>query len=221
MQRAHSLTASDGTRPNATAADRGGTETGHLPVRANTLYQRGSSGNDGVVDGGSESSFELRGKQVVLVPVIAQHVPELRRILRTPEVRLRWGDEDASQEWPFDDPSATRFSILLDGAVRGMVQYSEEEEPRYRHASVDIFLEPAVHGRGVGRDAVRVLAGHLVHDRGHHHLLIDPAVDNEPAIRCYTAVGFRPVGVLRCYERDADGRGWHDGLLMDLLAEEL
>jgi hypothetical protein len=35
-----------------------------------------------------------------------------------------------------------------------------------------------------------------------------------------TEVGFRPVGVLRDYERDTDGRGWHDGLLMDLLAAE-
>jgi aminoglycoside 6'-N-acetyltransferase len=26
---------------------------------------------------------------------------------------------------------------------------------------------------------------------------------------------------MRRYERDVDGRGWHDGLLMDLLAEEL
>ena len=57
-----------------------------------------------------------------------------------------------------------------------------------------------------------------MHDRGHHRLVIDPAADNEPAIRCYTAVGFRPVGVLRRY---VDGAGWHDGLLMDLLAEEL
>ena len=164
---------------------------------------------------------ELHGELVVLAPVAAEQVPELRRILRTPEVRCRWGDEAASPQWPFDDPSVTRFSILLDGAVRGMVQYAEEEEPVYRHASIDIFLDPAVHGRGVGRDAVRALARHLVHDRGHHRLVIDPAADNEPAIRCYTAVGFRPVGVLRRYERNVDGAGWHDGLLMDLLAEEL
>jgi hypothetical protein len=30
-----------------------------------------------------------------------------------------------------------------------------------------------------------------------------------------TEVGFKPVGVLRDYERDTDGRGWHDGLLME------
>lgn len=64
----------------------------------------------------------------------------------------------------------------------------------------------AVHGRGVGRAAVGSLARHLVNDRGHHRLVIDPAVDNEPAIRCYTAVGFRPVGVMRRYERDTTAR---------------
>ena len=164
---------------------------------------------------------ELRGELVVLAPVTTAHVVELRRILRTPEVWRRWGDEAASAQWPFDDPSATRFAVLLDGVVRGMVQYSEEEDPAYRHASVDVFLDPAVHGRGAGRDAVRTLARHLVGDRQHHRLVIDPAADNEAAIRCYAAVGFRPVGVMRRYERDADGGGWHDGLLMDLLAEEL
>lgn len=164
---------------------------------------------------------QLRGEGVVLVPVTAEHVPALRRILLTPQVRTRWGDEAASTWWPFDDAASARFAILLDDEVRGMVQYGEEHEPAYRHASIDIFLDPLVHSRGAGRDAVRTLARHLVTDRGHHRLVIDPAADNEAAIRCYAAVGFRPVGLLRRYERDFDGPGWHDGLLMDLLAEEL
>jgi aminoglycoside 6'-N-acetyltransferase len=46
--------------------------------------------------------------------------------------------------------------------------------------------------------------------------VIDPAADNEAAISCYTKVGFEPVGVMRAYERQADGR-WADGLLMDML----
>lgn len=168
-----------------------------------------------------EQSGRLTGRLAVLVPLQADHVPELRRILLTPEVRSRWGDEAASPLWPWDDPSSTRFAVLLEGAVRGMVQYEEENEPSYRHASIDIFLDPAVHGCGVGRDAVATLARHLVRDRGHHRLVIDPAADNEAAIRCYSAVGFRPVGRMRGYERDVDGIGWHDGLLMDLLADEL
>jgi aminoglycoside 6'-N-acetyltransferase len=33
-------------------------------------------------------------------------------------------------------------------------------------------------------------------------------------------VGFREVGVMREYERGSDGT-WHDGLLMEMLADEL
>ena len=157
----------------------------------------------------------------MLVPVTAEHVPELRRILGTPQVRARWGQEDSSPHWPFDDPSIVRFAVVTEGAVRGLVQYGEEQDPDYRHASIDVFLDPAVHGRGVGRDAVATLARHLVVDLGHHRLVIDPAADNQAAIRCYAAVGFRPVGIMRGYERDVDGAGWHDGLLMDLLAKDL
>ena len=40
------------------------------------------------------------------------------------------------------------------------------------------------------------------------------------AIRAYGKVGFRPVGAMRRYERGPDGT-FHDGLLMDLLADEL
>ncbi len=127
----------------------------------------------------------------------------------------------AEDTWPLDDPSNKPFAVLLDGVVRGLVQYGEEEDPSYRHASIDIFLDPAIHGRGAGRDAVRTLARYLVDVRGHHRLVIDPAADNEPAIRCYRAVGFRPIGIMRRYERDTDSSGWHDGLLMDLLAEDL
>ena len=65
-----------------------------------------------------------------------------------------------------------------------------------------------------------MLARYLIDERGHHRLVIDPAVENERAIHAYEKVGFKRVGVLRRYEKDADGE-WRDGLLMDLLAEEL
>jgi aminoglycoside 6'-N-acetyltransferase len=43
-----------------------------------------------------------------------------------------------------------------------------------------------------------------------------------PTCCCYghERLGFKPVGVMRRYERAADGT-WHDSLLMDLLADEL
>jgi aminoglycoside 6'-N-acetyltransferase len=61
--------------------------------------------------------------------------------------------------------------------------------------------------------------GWLIRERGHHRLTIDPAAANEQAIRAYTKVGFRPVGFMRRYQRTGDD--WEDGLLMDLLADEL
>jgi aminoglycoside 6'-N-acetyltransferase len=60
----------------------------------------------------------------------------------------------------------------------------------------------------------------LFNARDHHRISIDPAADNNAAIRCYTKVGFQPVGILRHYERGPEG-DWHDALLMDLLAEDL
>jgi aminoglycoside 6'-N-acetyltransferase len=67
---------------------------------------------------------------------------------------------------------------------------------------------------------VRALARHLIEERGHHRLTIDPAADNEAAIRAYERVGFRRVGLMREYWRAPDGT-WRDGLVMDLLAREL
>ena len=166
---------------------------------------------------------ELQGEIVRLRPASRDDIPALVQIRETPEVYQHWrGGDDmvAAVEEDFAEADITAYAIELEGRVVGWTQWEEEKEPDYRHASMDIYLDPAVHGRGVGTDAVRTLARHLVLDHGHHRLTIDPAVHNAAAIRCYTKVGFRPVGVQRQAERGPDGT-WHDSLLMDLLAEEL
>ena len=109
--------------------------------------------------------------------------------------------------------------IEVDGEVAGGIEYYEETDPQYRSAGIDVYLSPRFQDRGLGTEAVRLLARFLFAVRGHHRLTIDPALDNARAIRCYEKVGFRRVGVMRRYERRADG--FHDGLLMDLLPEEL
>jgi RimJ/RimL family protein N-acetyltransferase len=163
---------------------------------------------------------ELLGRAVRLELVDDTHAEALRSILATPEVWARWGDDELPADWPLDASDEPGYAIVHEGSVVGYVQYGEELEPKYRHASVDIFLSPEVHGRGLGRDTVSTMVTHLVHDRGHHRIVIDPAADNTPAIRCYSSVGFSAVGVMRAYERDADGAGWHDGLLMEFVADE-
>lgn len=157
--------------------------------------------------------------ELVLRPIVESDVAELRRIHSTAEVAHWWDLPEDGFPWS-DDPDSTRLAIEVDGAVAGLVQFSEELEPKYRHASIDVFLDPALHGRGVGSEAVRRVVRHLIEERGHHRITIDPAAANGAAIRAYEKVGFRRVGVMRRSERDFGGDGWHDGLLMELLAEE-
>jgi aminoglycoside 6'-N-acetyltransferase len=156
---------------------------------------------------------------VTLRPLVAGDEAELLRIHRTPEVRRWWDVPDEGFPWS-DEPETTRMAIEVDGAVAGMIQYHEELTPKYRHAGIDLFLDPALHGRGVGTEAVRQVVRHLFDERGHHRIVIDPAAANAAAIRSYEKVGFKPVGIMRRYERDVGGDGWHDGLLMELLAGE-
>ena len=156
---------------------------------------------------------------IALRPLADGDASELRRIHATPEV-ARWWDAPG-ENFPWDEPESTRLTIIVDGAIAGLIQFHEELEPKYRHAGIDLFLDPAIHSRGLGAEAVRLVVRHLVDDRGHHRIVIDPATTNVAAIRAYEKVGFKPVGVMRRSERDPDGQGWHDALLMELLAEEI
>ena len=142
-------------------------------------------------------------------------------IRSTPEVHARWGGDDQGEEFDeaLQDEELAFYVIVLDGAVIGVIQWAEEEDPQYRSAGIDIFVAPDHHGRGIGTAAVRLVCAHLIDDGAHHRLTIDPAVDNDAAIACYSKVGFKPVGIMRKYERGPDGT-FHDGLLMDLLAGE-
>ena len=161
----------------------------------------------------------LTGELVVLRPATDADIAPLSMIRSAPEVTLWWGPEDDYPAAIGDDLERT-FVIEVDGRVVGAVQTYEEEDPMYRHAGMDIYLDPSVHGKGIGTDAVRTMARHLTQTVGHHRLVIDPAANNLAAIRTYQKVGFQRVGVLRAYERGPDGT-FHDGLLLDLLAEEL
>ena len=165
----------------------------------------------------------LRGRLVRLRPATEADVDALVAIRATPEVRSRWRGDDLEAEVreALDDPELHVLVVEdASGTVIGGIQWAAEEEPDYHHASVDLFLRPAVHGKGYGTDAARALCRHLVRVMGFHRLTIDPAADNLAAIRCYSKVGFRRVGIMREYERGPDG-AWHDGLLMELLADDL
>ncbi len=165
----------------------------------------------------------LSGARVLLRPVVAADLEALTAIVEEPEVARWWPGFDADRvqtELIDHDDDVTVLAIELGGAVVGAIQYGENDDPQYRHASIDLFLATLVHGQGLGSEAIRLLAAHLIDDRGHHRIVIDPAAANVRAIRAYENVGFRRVGVMREYERGPDGN-FHDGLLMELLASDL
>jgi aminoglycoside 6'-N-acetyltransferase len=158
----------------------------------------------------------LRGERVVLRPVEPEDEAPLRAILAEPAVALWWPDQEPP--WPFeDDPDGVRLTVLVEDRIAGFIQFHEDDDPDFRGASIDLFLGTAFHGRGLGTEAVRLVVRHLIDERGHHRITIDPAAENAAAIRSYEKVGFRPVGVLRAYQRDHRRGGWMDGLLMDLI----
>ena len=166
----------------------------------------------------------LRGERLLLRAVRLEDTDRLEEILREPEVSRWWGgyDVDAKRvvEEIFEDRDAVSYAIEANGELVGLIQYEEENTPDYRHAGIDIFIATAAQGQGLGSEALHLLARYLIDERGHHRLTIDPAAANTRAIRAYERIGFRPVGVMREYERGPDG-SWHDGLLMDLLARQL
>ena len=164
----------------------------------------------------------LRGERVTLRPLEGHDKPRLVEILEEPEV-ARWfgmSPPDESADEFISDPEVTGFAIEVDGEAVGAIGFYEEETPDYRHAGMDLFLAAGSQGRGFGPEALRLVAHYLFEERGHHRLIIDPAASNARAIRAYESIGFRPVGVMRLYERGPDGT-FHDGLLMDLLRDEL
>ena len=163
----------------------------------------------------AETPFAIAGQTVVLRPTTAEHIPLFLAILRHPEIAPWWGGYDLERvRRELLGPHG--YAIELAGEVVGLIIYREEDDPDHRHAALDIALHPEHQGQGLGCDALRAMARFLFRNRGHHRVVIDPAAHNERAIHSCVRAGFQTVGVMRSYERSADG-GWHDALLMDLV----
>ena len=198
----------------------------HIRRRPQIIRSRKARAAGPVRDDGAVSetpAIQLRGALVRLRTATAADEARFAEIVTDAAVAEWWGRYDLARvrdELIAPGDGTATFAIEAEGRVVGFIQRWEETEPDYRHAGIDVALDPAWHGRGLGTDAVRTLARHCFEDLGHHRVVIDPAVGNAAAIRSYEKVGFRAVGVMRRYERGADGT-WHDGLLMDLLREEL
>jgi aminoglycoside 6'-N-acetyltransferase len=164
----------------------------------------------------------VHGERVTMRLLTEGDLPRLLEIVHQPGVAEWWPGYDMKRLRgdTLDDEGSTSLAIELDGAFVGLVIYTEQRDPYYKSAGIDITLDVTCVGQGLGGDTLRTIARYLFEERGHHRLTIDPSLANERAIGVYKRVGFKPIGVARQYEKGTDG-SFHDNLLMDMLVGEL
>lgn len=85
-------------------------------------------------------------------------------------------------------PRVESFIVDLDRRPIGYIQYHLEGPG---DAGLDMVLLPEARDQGWGPTAARMLIQHLKHDRGWHHITVDPLQDNGRAIRAWEKAGFR------------------------------
>src|SRR3954452_4666826 len=153
---------------------------------------------------------------VELQPLDVRHVKRLRELHAQPGVLEWWGPMEPG--FPFDEPESQRFAIVADGEVVGLVQWGDDSYEETRHAYIDIFVGDEYTGRGIGTAAIQQSLNVLNKEHGYHRVILDPAVENEQAIRSYEKAGFRRVGVTTRSYRHHDSAEWRDDLLMEWLS---
>ena len=167
------------------------------------------------------TDLELRESRTRLRPLTLGDLPALADIARQPGVQPWWTDtsEAGLKAALLDAPDTSSWAVIVDGAFAGAVSAYDVGWPPGTSVGVAIVLGDAWQDRGLGPDALSVLIGHVIRERGVHRFTVDPAAANLRAIGAYEQLGFRRIGVMRQSEPAPDG-GWRDCMLMDLLAPE-
>lgn len=133
--------------------------------------------------------------------------------------------ERIQEDFYEDEWNASRCIIQYEGRDVGYAQVYQLdremfEEYRYPYTQgkvfgIDQFIGvPELWGKGIGRRFIGLLTGWLFTNAGAEAVVLDPHADNERAIRCYEACGFRKVEFLPRHEM-------HDGVLVDCWLMEL
>lgn len=138
----------------------------------------------------------VRGRLTTLRPAGADDVERLVAWHADPEVARYWDDETFTH--------AEMAERLARSDVEGWIVEEAAEPVGYLQVhpeGLDMFLIPAARGRGLGPDAGRAMARHLLDERGRKRVTVDPYVWNDGAVRAWERAGF--VEVSR-HDPDAD-----------------
>jgi aminoglycoside 6'-N-acetyltransferase len=135
---------------------------------------------------------EIRGELTVVRRVDEHEADLLVRWHADPDVSRYWDHETFTREQMLDRlrrPDVEAFIIEEEREPVGYLQIWAEGD----QGGIDMFLIPAVRGRGLGPDAGRAVARHLLDQRGWRRVTVDPYLWNEAAVRAWRRAGFRAV----------------------------
>jgi aminoglycoside 6'-N-acetyltransferase len=159
---------------------------------------------------GRERRVNVRGTKTTLRPAEDGDVDLLVAWHADPEVRRFWDDKIYTPDTMRAKLARPNFEPFLVEEAGQPVGYIQAWwEPGTEDAGLDMFLAPEARGRGLGPDAARTLARHLV-ARGWTRVTTDPYVWNERGVRAWRRAGFADVE-----ERDPDEGHTARWLLME------
>jgi RimJ/RimL family protein N-acetyltransferase len=149
----------------------------------------------------------LRGQRVTLRPMTHADAPHAVRWANNAEFAwFQWGrkpgrfpDDAAARNWMdvIAEHRGVMFVIEYEGRPVGQVNY-RDLQPKGKSAEVGIGIgEPALWGKGLGREALGLLVKHLVDDLGVHRVSLSVLAYNDRAIASYKAAGFEVEGIER------------------------
>ncbi len=130
----------------------------------------------------------VQGRLTTLRPAGADDVDRLVAWHADPEVARYWDDETFTHAEMRERLARLDFEAWIveeSGEPIGYLQVHPE--------GLDMFLVPAARGRGLGPDAGRAMAEHLVRERGRTRVTVDPYSWNEGAVRAWERAGFVEV----------------------------
>jgi aminoglycoside 6'-N-acetyltransferase len=130
----------------------------------------------------------VRGRLTTLRPAGASDAERL----------VAWhADPDVSPYW---DGETFTLAEMQERLARDDVEawiVEEASEPvgylQVHPDGLDMFLISSARGRGLGPDAARAMAQHLIRDRGRERVTVDPYAWNEGAVRAWERAGFVEV----------------------------
>ena len=139
----------------------------------------------------------IRGRLVEIRPATEDDLDLLAGWFGDPEFVTWWGGKPLTRDVVAEKyvgrraPDVESYVVERRGEPVGYIQAWTDDGGH--SGGIDLALVPSAQGRGLGPDAGRALAEHLV-ARGREPVTVDPALDNLVAIRAWEKAGFVSEG---------------------------